>query len=54
VLGLFQGQPGARRWRRNLSQRAHLEPDNPDLLLQAMERMQPPAEAVQQPFMAMN
>jgi tRNA-dihydrouridine synthase A len=54
VLGLFQGQPGARRWRRYLSQRAHLEPDSPGLLLQALERMQPSAEAVQQPFMAMN
>jgi tRNA-dihydrouridine synthase A len=54
VLGLFQGQPGARRWRRYLSQRAHLEPDNPELLLQALERMQPSAHAIQQPFMAMN
>lgn len=36
VLGLFQGQPGARRWRRYISQRAHLEPDNGELLLQAL------------------
>ena len=43
VLGLFAGQPGARRWRRYISQRAHLEPDNPDLLLQALAQMLPPA-----------
>ena len=24
LLGLFQGQPGARRWRRHLSENAHL------------------------------
>ncbi|MDX1380428.1 MAG: tRNA dihydrouridine(20/20a) synthase DusA [Xanthomonadales bacterium] len=54
VLGLFQGQPGARRWRRYLSQRAHLEPDNPELLRQAMEQMRPSAQPIQEPFMAMN
>ena len=39
ALGLFQGQPGARRWRRYLSQHAHLEPDNGELLLQALAQL---------------
>jgi tRNA-dihydrouridine synthase A len=39
VLGLFAGQPGAKVWRRHISQRAHLEPENGDLLLEAMARM---------------
>jgi tRNA-dihydrouridine synthase A len=36
VLGLFQGLPGARSWRRHISQHAHLDPDNDRLLLQAL------------------
>jgi len=43
VLGLFGGRPGARRWRRYISQHAHLEPDNPRLLLDALAAMRPPA-----------
>jgi tRNA-dihydrouridine synthase A len=39
VLGLFQGQPGARRWRRYISEHAHLEPDNGELLLQALAHL---------------
>ncbi len=39
ALGLFQGQPGARRWRRYLSEHAHREPDNGELLLQALAHM---------------
>jgi len=39
VLGLFAGQPGARQWRRHISQRAHLEPENAELLLEAMARL---------------
>jgi tRNA-dihydrouridine synthase A len=39
LLGLFQGQPGARRWRRYISQHAHLEPDNDRLLLEALDHM---------------
>jgi tRNA-dihydrouridine synthase A len=35
VLGLFQGLPGARRWRRFISENAHLDPSNTRLLLQA-------------------
>ena len=41
LLGLFGGRPGARRWRRYLSQHAHLEPENPSILLEALEHMQP-------------
>jgi tRNA-dihydrouridine synthase A len=43
LLGLFQGQPGARRWRRYISQHAHLEPDNEHLLLEALAHMRPAA-----------
>jgi tRNA-dihydrouridine synthase A len=39
ALGLFQGQPGARRWRRYISQQAHLEPENGKLLLQALAHL---------------
>ena len=41
LLGLFHGQPGGRRWRRYISQHAHLEPDNEQLLLDALEYMRP-------------
>lgn len=40
LLGLFQGLPGARRWRRYISEHAHLDPANDRLLLQAMKHMQ--------------
>jgi tRNA-dihydrouridine synthase A len=39
VLGLFQGLPGAKRWRRYISENAHLDPANDRLLLQALEHM---------------
>lgn len=39
VLGLFQGQPGARSWRRYLSERAHLDDENSELLLEALDRL---------------
>jgi tRNA-dihydrouridine synthase A len=42
VLGLFQGLPGARRWRRYISENAHLETAGPDLLERALAAMQPP------------
>jgi len=35
MLGLFHGQPGARRWRQVLSQNIHLDGATPDLLLEA-------------------
>lgn len=35
ILGLFQGRPGARSWRRTLSEQARLESSSPALLLEA-------------------
>ncbi len=43
MLGLFQGLPGAKRWRRFISENAHLDPANERLLEQALEQMQPVA-----------
>jgi tRNA-dihydrouridine synthase A len=40
VLGLFQGLPGARRWRRFISENAHLDADNDRLLLESLDYMQ--------------
>jgi tRNA-dihydrouridine synthase A len=46
MLGLFQGLPGAKRWRRFISEQAHLDTANDRLLLQALEclknSLQPP------------
>jgi tRNA-dihydrouridine synthase A len=53
ALGLFQGMPGAKRWRRYISQHAHLDPNNDRLLLQALDVMGAPAE-VQHAFSAMH
>ena len=39
VLGLFQGLPGAKRWRRYISEHAHLDAANDRLLMQALEHM---------------
>ena len=39
MLGLFHGLPGARRWRRFISERAHLDGGNDQLLLQALDAM---------------
>ncbi|WP_376696334.1 tRNA dihydrouridine(20/20a) synthase DusA [Wenzhouxiangella sp. EGI_FJ10305] len=36
MLGLFHGQPGARHWRRHLSQKMHLDGAPAQLLLEAM------------------
>jgi len=35
ILGLFQGQPGARAWRRYLSENAHLKGAGPEVIQQA-------------------
>ena len=35
MLGLFQGQPGARAWRRSLSEQAHRAGAGPEVLLRA-------------------
>ncbi len=42
LLGLFHGQPGARRWRRYISENAHLDPANGRLLADALEDMRAP------------
>lgn len=39
MLGLFAGQPGARAWRRHLSEHAHLPGAGPDVLLAALSRV---------------
>jgi len=39
MLGLFHGLPGARAWRRYLSEHAHLDDDNAGLLNQALAAM---------------
>ncbi|TKB51630.1 tRNA dihydrouridine(20/20a) synthase DusA [Ferrimonas sediminicola] len=48
MLGLFNGLPGARSWRRTLSERAHLPDATPGLLLEAMaevgESLEPEVE----------
>ncbi len=46
ILDLFQGQPGAKRWRRTLSENVHLPGADPDLLRRAMPpRREAPASA---------
>jgi len=45
MLGLFAGRPGARGWRRVLSEGAHRAGAGPDLVLQALERVEPQAQA---------
>ncbi|WNO60505.1 tRNA dihydrouridine(20/20a) synthase DusA [Rheinheimera sp. MMS21-TC3] len=39
MLGLFQGMPGARQWRRLLSEQGHLTTAKPALLLQALQKI---------------
>ncbi|WP_245776411.1 tRNA dihydrouridine(20/20a) synthase DusA [Thalassobius taeanensis] len=49
MLGLFAGRPGARQWRRVLSEGAHLPGAGPDLVEQALSHIGPladPARAV--------
>ena len=41
MLGLYQGMPGARAWRRMLSDSARLAANNPDLLFEAAQLTQP-------------
>ncbi|MDY0012946.1 MAG: tRNA dihydrouridine(20/20a) synthase DusA [Rhodocyclaceae bacterium] len=40
LLGLYQGRPGARTWRRMLSDHALLKKNDPALLLQAVDRVE--------------
>ena len=37
MLGLFQGRPGARGWRRYLSENAHKEGAGPEVVEQALQ-----------------
>jgi tRNA-dihydrouridine synthase A len=39
MLGLFQGRPGARGWRRHLSENAHIEGAGPEVVLAALDRV---------------
>ena len=39
VLGLFQGRPGARAWRRYLSEHAHLDDADTTILTRALDAM---------------
>ena len=39
MLGLFAGQPGARAWRRSLSENAHKHDAGPEVVLQALEKL---------------
>jgi tRNA-dihydrouridine synthase A len=43
MLGLFAGQPGARAWRRALSEGAARPDAGPDILLKALDHVQPAA-----------
>ncbi len=38
ILGLFNGLPGARQWRRHLSEAAHRPGAGPEVILEALER----------------
>ncbi|WP_375570405.1 tRNA dihydrouridine(20/20a) synthase DusA [Ahrensia marina] len=40
MIGLFAGQPGARQWRRILSEGAHLDGAGPELVLQALSAVE--------------
>lgn len=44
MLGLFQGLPGARQWRRLLSEQGHFADAKPELLLQALAKIKPLAD----------
>ena len=39
MLGLFAGQPGARSWRRYLSENAHKRDVGPEIVVQALEKI---------------
>ena len=39
LLGLFAGQPGARAWRRYLSEHAHISGAGAEVLQQALEKL---------------
>ena len=39
MLGLFQGRPGARGWRRHLSQNVHVDGSGPEVVLAALDHV---------------
>ncbi|MES9901520.1 MAG: tRNA dihydrouridine(20/20a) synthase DusA, partial [Sedimenticola sp.] len=39
ILGLFNGQPGARAWRRHISENAHCRGAGPEVILEAAKRV---------------
>lgn len=39
ILGLFQGQPGAKAWRRTLSEKSHLKNAGPEVVEEALARV---------------
>jgi tRNA-dihydrouridine synthase A len=39
MLGLFQGRPGARGWRRHLSENVHADGAGPEVVLAALEHI---------------
>ena len=43
ILGLFNGLPGARAWRRHLSEAAHREGAGPEVLIEALAQIRPAA-----------
>jgi len=47
ILGLFQGRPGARAWRRHLSEHAHDPDAGLDVLTEALRRL--PVESLEHP-----
>ncbi len=46
VLGAFQGRPGARAWRRRISENAHRPGAGPELVLQALAEIAPRTQPV--------
>ena len=45
MLGLMNGQPGARAWRRHLTENAHRPGAGPDVVRQAAALVRPPRAA---------
>jgi tRNA-dihydrouridine synthase A len=45
ILGLFNGQPGARAWRRHLSEAANHQGAGPEILLEAFAKVRPAPRA---------
>ena len=48
ILGLYQGVPGAKQWRRHLSQNAHLEGAGPKVVLDALDLVRAAADHASQ------